>query len=208
MSIFGTHSASTPASNPLHNPRLFDTSGAFQRGIATHYGPNPFYIPGSEAGYQPNAVGVGCSNGPDDQNWSKLLAKGVFNVTRYEGIEKSTVWPTTPTVAVSEYSWKRNEICWKTVKIRNAENHSLAIDAIVVDFCPSQGCLWKRLDRAWNVDIYGIFSFHTLGGNANAGSLKIEIAWPPGIMPDTSYASRLSISFYTLSFTGLLALLV
>jgi hypothetical protein len=39
------------------------TTGDWQAGKATHYGPYPQYPPANEVGYQPLDVGVGCSNG-------------------------------------------------------------------------------------------------------------------------------------------------
>lgn len=206
MSIFKTPSEFNSAPNLLSNSRPFDITGSFQSGIVTRYGPNPLYIHGSEVGYQPNAVGVGCSNGSNDPNWTKILAKGVYNVSSFLGMDKNTVWPRTPTIAVSQFAWNRNEICWKTVKIRNALNHSLAIEAVVVDFCPTSGCLWNPSDRAWNADIYGVISFQALGGEPNGGSINVEIAWPAGIKPDTSDSSTLSRSLCSLLFLFLLSM--
>jgi hypothetical protein len=119
-------------------------------------------------------------------------------------VNPNTVWPKTPTVAVSGFAWAKKDICWKTVTIRNKNDKSLTIEAVVVDFCPSSGCLWNRRERAWNVDIYGVRSFQALGGRTDGGNIDVEIAWPAGLKPNTSGSTNLKYSSIISFLQGLL----
>ncbi|KAI8906407.1 hypothetical protein EDD86DRAFT_210645 [Gorgonomyces haynaldii] len=80
----------------------YTTTGDWQAGKATHYGPYPQYPALSEAGYQPLDVGVGCSDGRPggDPRWNAILKKG----TKSNPLMNSTVWPTTPTGTTTKYS--------------------------------------------------------------------------------------------------------
>lgn len=159
----------------------WNSSGNFQNGKSTHYGPYPSFPAYSEPGFQEKDVGVGCSNGEigGDPNWNKILQRG----TRVNPLLNATIWPLTPTVAVSEAAWPKKSICWKSLRIRNRNDHSLFIDAIVVDFCPKNGCLWAKNSREYNVDIYGEESWKALGGGLTQGVLDVEIMWPEGLVP-------------------------
>ena len=170
----------------------FNPSGAFQAGRGTYYGPNPLYPPGNEPGYRKLDVGVGCSTGgpSGDSRWKQILSLGV----KVNPLDPENVWPTVPTVAVSEAAWGKS-LCWQTVVIRNRLDPSKTITATVVDACPVNGCLWSKSELAYNVDIYGIDSYMALGGDKMGGKLDLEIMWPAGFVPKSS-ALQASIKFF------------
>ncbi|KAL2914081.1 hypothetical protein HK105_206339 [Polyrhizophydium stewartii] len=168
-------------------------AGDWLRGKATHYGPYPSFPGLSEAGYYPNDVGVGCSNGQPggDPRWKAITAKGLIP----NPLDNNTVWPVVATVAVSETIWgsdNKAKICFQKVQIRNAVNQSLHVEAYVVDFCPTNGCLWPRSELRYNVDIYGQRTFQALGGGLLDGTIDIEVIWPDGIAPNNSAQPRSS----------------
>ncbi|OAJ42648.1 hypothetical protein BDEG_26075 [Batrachochytrium dendrobatidis JEL423] len=141
----------------------------------------------SENGYQFNDVGVGCSNGEPggDPRWNSIKDHGLIQ----NPLDSKTVWPIVPTVAVSEFSWggsNKDKICYQTLNIRNAHNHSQRLTAYVVDFCPTKGCMWSAKERQFNVDIYGQRTFSRLGGALMDGIIDIEIQWPTGIIANSA----------------------
>jgi len=153
-------------------------------GYGTHYGPFPSNPHFSEVGYQPNDVGVGCSDGRPggDPQWKSILSKGVYpapNIVNHE----NTVWPVAYTVAVSAAVWNKEDVCWKSIKIRNKNKPKNVIEAYIVDFCPIGHCLWKDKYLARNVDIYGEKAWLALGADINESNLDIEIEWPKGVIP-------------------------
>lgn len=154
------------------------------RGHGTHYGPFPSDPHFSEIGYQPQDVGVGCSDGRPggDPEWNKILAQGVYPSPNIVGHER-TVWPVKFTVAVSAAVWDKEDICWKTLKIRNKNKPDFEIEAIVVDFCPIGYCNWEDRYLARNADIYGENGWRALGADISDHSVEIEIEWPKGIAP-------------------------
>ncbi|KAI9193117.1 uncharacterized protein BJ171DRAFT_533808 [Polychytrium aggregatum] len=169
----------------------------WRAGQATHYGPFPDYLPLSEAGYQANDVGVGCSNGQPggDPHWNAILSKGVYPPLN-NSINIGTVWPKTATVAVSEAMYgfaNKDKVCWSTLTIRNAANHSQTVQAIVVDFCPANGCLWPADQLANNVDLYGEATWNALGGGLLDGTVNIEIIWPANLNPNAQPMSGWAI---------------
>jgi hypothetical protein len=184
-----------PFASPVLN---WNPTGNFQPGRATHYGPFPDFPSFSEPGYYPNDVGVGCSTGVPggDPNWNRILEKGV----RTNPLSEKTVWPIVPTVAVSQAAWNKDQVCWKTIKIRNRKNPSLEVEAVIVDFCPANGCLWNQTERPFNVDIYGQETWKMLGGGLLEGKMDVEIAWPAGLVPNSaaSYTSFLALFACTL----------
>jgi hypothetical protein len=190
------YTKAVPSKTPKTN---WNPSGAFQTGKATHYGPFPDFPAWSEPGYYPNDVGVGCSTGVPggDPNWNSILSKGV----QRNPLSEMTVWPITPTVAVSEAAWNKKDVCWKTLKIRNKNNPSLQVEAVIVDFCPRNGCLWNRTERSFNVDIYGQETWKKLGGGVLDGKMQIEVAWPAGLIPNSATA-------VTITFLALLPFLI
>ncbi|ORY73295.1 hypothetical protein LY90DRAFT_403049, partial [Neocallimastix californiae] len=147
-------------------------------------GPFPSNPHFSEVGYQPNDVGVGCSDGRPggDPQWKSILSKGVYPSPNIVNHEK-TVWPVAYTVAVSAAVWNKEDICWKSIKIRNKNKPNLVIEAYIVDFCPIGYCLWKDNYLARNVDIYGEKAWLALGADVNESNLDIEIEWPKGVIP-------------------------
>ncbi|KAJ3034430.1 hypothetical protein HDV00_005050 [Rhizophlyctis rosea] len=159
----------------------FTTAQQWVPGHSTHYGPFPSDPTQNEAGYRDLEVGVGCSTGTSDPEWSEILSHGVWNSTLDPGV----VWPQVATVAVSQYIYSpiRNQVCWQKIQIRNANNHSATVEARVVDWCPTNGCNWSPSQRAFNVDIYGEKTWYALGGSKSGGSLNIEIQWPNGVDP-------------------------
>eukprot|EP00842_Homolaphlyctis_polyrhiza_P004479 jgi/Hompol1/5031/HPOL_000566-RA len=168
---------------PTSLPPL-SSSNQWLGGIATHYGPCPSDPSENEIGFQPNEVGVGCSNGDPggDPHWNAILRQG----TRRNPLDNSTVWPLIPVVAVSESAWVKSEVCWQSILIRNAANHSMQVTAVIVDFCPTQGCLWAKQNLSRNVDIYGDVTFFQLGGVLVDGIIDIEVQWPSSISPRNS----------------------
>ncbi|ORX61038.1 hypothetical protein BCR36DRAFT_273412, partial [Piromyces finnis] len=147
-------------------------------------GPFPSLPHFSEIGYQPNDVGVGCSDGRPggDPKWNEILAKGVYPPPNIVNHEK-TVWPVTYTVAVALAVWNKEDVCWKKIKIRNKNKPEYVIEATIVDFCPIGHCLWKDEYLARNVDIYGEKAWNALGADPNESKLQIEIEWPAGVVP-------------------------
>jgi len=162
----------------------YDKNTNWTLGSGTHYGPFPSEPHFSEPGYQPNDVGIGCSDGRPggDPKWNAILAKGVYpppNIINHE----QTVWPVTYTVAVAAAVWNKEDICWKKLKIRNKKKPKNVIEAYIVDFCPIGKCLWNKKDLARNVDIYGEKAWTALGGNSGESKLALEIEWPEGVIP-------------------------
>jgi hypothetical protein len=180
----------------------------WRSGKATHYGPFPALPHFSEAGYQAQDVGVGCSNGEPggDPRWNKILNYGIYNSTQKRSMAylngsdqdnlklqvlnnlETSVWPVAFTVAVSEraYGGKNKKIaCFQTLKIRNSKNHSFIVEASIVDFCPSNGCLWKSNELANNLDLYGQALWQALGADLNAGVIEIDVLWPPSLIPNS-----------------------
>lgn len=150
---------------------------------ATHYGPDIDYPPANEVGYQPLDVGVGCSNGQPggDPRWNAVLANGVYEAPG------TTVWPRMPTVAVSERAWggrNKQKVCFQNVTIQNAKNASMQLTAVIVDFCPTNGCLWPASELAVNVDLYGSVAWKALGGPVMGGKVAVLVQWPPGLIPN------------------------
>ena len=183
----------------------FDTSGAFQKGHSTHYGPFPSLPEMNEVGYLKNDVGVGCSNGQPggDPRWLEILKEGVM----VNPLDPTTVWPNKPTVAVSQAAWSKQAVCFKTMTIRNAKIPAYSIEAVIVDFCPSQGCLWDKRMRHLNADIYGEATWKKLGANLTDGVIEIEIKWPEGIRPYSSKGIR-SRSLESLIYFALIVIFV
>ena len=154
-------------------------------------GPYPANPSMNEPGYYPNNVGVACSNGQPggDPRFNEILSSGVLR----NPLNNFTVWPISFTVAVSEAAWglaNKDQICFQKIGIRNALNHSQSIEASIVDFCPASGCNWPTDQLKTNVDLYGQYSFWSVGGAANGSSVSVEIRWPTGIEPNA--ASTLS----------------
>ncbi|KAI9203939.1 uncharacterized protein BJ171DRAFT_442760 [Polychytrium aggregatum] len=148
-------------------------------GEATHYGPFPQYEAWSEPGFQPNAVGVGCASGSNDPRWKAIVAQGLRKNPPFPA-NKKTVYPIRNLVAVSEAVYggaNKQKYCFQNVAIRNKANGK-SITATIVDFCPASGCLWKHSALAHNVDIYGGSAWAALGGQAQQGTLEIEVKWP------------------------------
>ncbi len=79
------------------------------------------------------------------------------------------------------------------------------VEAVVVDFCPTNGCLWSNSERHANADLYGIKTFQALGGDEKGGAIDVEIAWPPGFTPYQN-AAALSRSVSLLFILPLLIL--
>ncbi|KAJ3011032.1 hypothetical protein HKX48_007060 [Thoreauomyces humboldtii] len=156
----------------------------WQPGNGTHYGPYPTDLSESENGYQyvPVELGVGCSTGivGGDPRWNAIIAAGV-----YPAPNPNTVYPKTPTVAVSEAAYpSKSMVCYKTLMIKSADNPSLpAIEATIVDYCPKAGCLWPKSELAHNVDLYGEATWKALGGTDGGGYLNLLIAWPDSVVP-------------------------
>ncbi|KAL6610902.1 hypothetical protein LY90DRAFT_502078 [Neocallimastix californiae] len=182
-------------------------------GYGTHYGPFPSNPHFSEVGYQPNDVGVGCSDGRPggDPQWKSILSKGVYpapNIVNHE----NTVWPVAYTVAVSAAVWNKEDVCWKSIKIRNKNKPENVIEAYIVDFCPIGYCLWKDKYLARNVDIYGEKAWLALGADVNESNLDIEIEWPKGAIPHDAIklsGSSLSINKSLITiFAPILTILV
>ncbi|KAJ3406141.1 hypothetical protein HDV05_006136, partial [Chytridiales sp. JEL 0842] len=126
----------------------------------TTTGPFPGRAFKSEPGYMPNDVGVGCSNGQSggDPRWKAILENGTYPVPSNLAVNARTVWPVTPTVAVSQRMYgatNKDNVCFQKIRVRNKFNTSLEVEAAIVDFCPTKGCLWNVNDLAYNVDIYG-----------------------------------------------------
>jgi len=168
-------------------------------GFGTHYGPFPSNPHFSEIGYQPNDVGVGCSDGRPggDPQWNKILSYGVYPSPNIVNHEK-TVWPKVYTVAVSAAVWNKEDVCWKTIKIRNKKKPDFSIEAYIVDFCPIGHCLWKEKYLARNVDIYGEKAWLALGADLNDSKLDIEIEWPEGAIPHDPISEGFTIIGSTL----------
>ncbi|KAI8826611.1 uncharacterized protein EV422DRAFT_3845 [Fimicolochytrium jonesii] len=155
----------------------------WKAGHATRYGPYASNPAESEQGYLPNEVGVGCSTGivGNDPRWNAIVAGGTYT----NPTNPNTVWPKRPTVAVSEAAYpSKSRICYKTLKIRaSGVKNAPIIDADVVDFCPAAKCNWPRKELAFNVDVYGEYTWKALGGKDGGGKLKVEIAWPADVTP-------------------------
>ena len=176
-----------------HGKFSFDPNGAFQKGHSTHYGPFPGFPAFSEIGYLANDVGVGCSNGQPggDPRWLEILKGGV----QINPLDPNTVWPSIPTVAVSEAAWAKEDVCFKKIIIRNAKKPNLFVEAVIVDFCPATGCLWDKSTRHLNADIYGQETWTKLGANLTDGVIEIEIKWPDGIKPYSSSSLRINPAY-------------
>ena len=187
-------------------PFQTQTTGGWQSGIATHYGPFPGYPAANEAGYQPNDVGVGCSNGQPggDPRWLAILAKG----TKTNPLLNSTVWPLVATVAVAQSAWgfsNKEKVCFQPISIRAVGTQSTVLNAYIVDFCPAAGCNWSSSERPFAVDLYGQDSWVTLGGTLNGSKINVEVKWPPGLVALSSQTkSRLAWNKYSF-FTFIVA---
>jgi hypothetical protein len=157
-------------------------------------GPFPSRPYMSEAGYQSGEIGVGCSSGTPggDPEWNAILSNGTYPPIA-NGINDNTVWPITATVAVSERMYgldNKASVCYSKIPIRSARNTSLSVMASIVDFCPTNGCLWPTQNLSYNVDIYGEKTWVALGGGLDEGRIDIQILWPQGITPsDTAVIS-------------------
>jgi len=164
------------------NSTIYEKPINWTSGFGTHYGPFPSNPHFSEVGYQPNDVGVGCSDGRPggDPHWQKILSKGVYPSPNIVNHEK-TVWPVAYTVAVSLAVWNKEDVCWKTLKIRNKKKPQFVIEAYIVDFCPIGHCLWEDDYLPRNVDIYGEKAWLALGADVNESNLDVEIEWPKGL---------------------------
>jgi hypothetical protein len=69
----------------------------------------------------------------------------------------------------------KEKVCFQTVKVRNRKNSSLEINAVIVDFCPTRGCLWPMDELSYNVDIYGEMTWTMLGAGFDQGVMEIEV---------------------------------
>ncbi|KAJ3197268.1 hypothetical protein HDU67_003783, partial [Dinochytrium kinnereticum] len=152
----------------------------------------------SEIGYVQNDVGVGCSNGVPggDPRWNAILSEGTLPLPANLTVNANTVYPKASTVAVSQRMWggaNKALICFQKMKIRNRDRPELQVDAYIVDFCPTAGCLWPVDELDKNADIYGEETWVKLGGGLDDAMLNIEIQWPAGITPrDTGPAPAIS----------------
>jgi len=119
------------------------------------------------------------------QNLIFNLLKFILNYLLLANIinHENTIWPVAYTVAVAAAVWNKEDICWKTIKIRNRKKPENVIEAHIVDFCPIGKCLWKKKDLARNVDIYGEKAWTALGGDSVESKLELEIEWPAGVIP-------------------------
>ncbi|KAI8802424.1 hypothetical protein BJ742DRAFT_743719 [Cladochytrium replicatum] len=161
-------------------------ASSFVEGRSTYYGPWLASSALSELGYQPNDIGVGCSNGEPggDPRWNAILAQGTHTPPSFPQ-NANTVWPKVPTVAVSQAVYAatpeiRKLACWNTVLIRK-KGGSVVLNATIVDFCPTNGCLWPNEERARNLDIYGQHTWEALGGKTNESTMAIEVQWPESL---------------------------
>jgi hypothetical protein len=180
---------------PSISSRPFSAGGGLQPGTVTTYGPNDKYPPGNEAGYRKNEVGVACSSGipGGDPEWNKILASG----TKMNSLDPETIWPMMPTVAVSQKAWGKS-LCWQKLIIRSRITGE-TITAVVVDACPTNGCLWNSSSLAFNADVYGVDTFLALGGKADGGSVDVDIQWPAGMRPFTSNALKSASVWFAFS---------
>jgi hypothetical protein len=90
-------------------------------------------------------------------------------------------------VAVSEAAWggfNKAKVCFQQIQIRNRNNPSTVVKAYIVDFCPTEGCLWAKDERQFNTDLYGQDTWNKLGGEIIGGTIDIEVKWPPGLVPN------------------------
>jgi hypothetical protein len=105
---------------------------------------------------------------------------------------KNTVWPITFTVAVSEKAYggsNKNRVCYQPILITNTQTKKNII-AIIVDFCPTNGCLWPSNQLDSNVDIYGQAAWLALGAGLTNGTMPISIQWPAGVVPNSSFQNH------------------
>ena len=65
---------------------------------------------------------------------------------------------------------------------------SLSVMAHIVDFCPTNGCLWPSQNLSFNVDVYGEKTWVALGGGLDEGVIDIEILWNEGMTPVDSWS--------------------
>ena len=178
-------------------------------GLATHYGPFPILPHFSEIGYQLLDVGVGCSNGQPggDPRWNKILNDGVYdrdqmeimaniNGSSLDSIKRQnldllskSIWPKSFTVAVSERAYggsNKVNSCFQTLQIRNSKNHSLIVNATIVDFCPTNGCLWPLNQVSRNLDLYGQALWTALGAQSQDSKVEIDVLWPSNLIPNSA----------------------
>jgi hypothetical protein len=114
---------------------------------------------------------------------------------------ESTVWPVAFTVAVSERAYggrNKKNACFQTISIRNSKNHSYSVKASIVDFCPTNGCLWKSNELANNVDLYGQALWQALGADLEAGVIEIDVLWPPNLVANSAHDKSYAILFFGL----------
>ena len=171
---------------------------SIREGRGTHYGPWPSFPYMSEPGYQPLNVGVGCSTGVPggDPQFNEILAQGTYPAPAGN---PTTIWPKAHCVAVSEAVWggaRKQSTCWETLKITNKAT-GITITAYIVDFCPTNGCLWKKDELYNNVDIYGEETWKALGAdpkNDAIGVLDLEIEWPSSMVPPLTDTQATSVS--------------
>ncbi|KAJ3111450.1 hypothetical protein HDU96_005683 [Phlyctochytrium bullatum] len=192
-----------------------DVTGVWVEGKSTHYGPFPSRPFMSEVGYLPNDIGVGCSTGVPggDPRWLSILSHGLYpplpsNLTQ----NTRTVYPRIPTVAVSQRMYggaNKEAVCFKRIRIRNKAKPAFEVEAYIVDFCPTNGCLWKEEELARNADIYGEETWKRLGGGLDDGVIAVEIQWPVGVVPkDTKSSAVAGRVVSPLTLTLLYALLL
>ncbi|KAJ3105449.1 hypothetical protein HDU97_008065 [Phlyctochytrium planicorne] len=192
-STSNTTNATTSLKPAIKMPFIRNSTGIWVSGKATSYGPFPSRPYKSEIGYVANDIGVGCSNGQPggDPHWNLILAQGTYpnpNLT----VNADTVWPQIPTVAVSQRKYggdNKNQVCFQPILIRNKNSPEKQVEAVIVDFCPTQGCLWSGDDLSRNADIYGENTWTALGAGLDDGSIEVEIQWPAGVVPNNSRKS-------------------
>ncbi|KAJ3307692.1 hypothetical protein HDU76_004440, partial [Blyttiomyces sp. JEL0837] len=206
-----THSSILPSSvsaSQVPGNGVAFLQGQWYSGIGTHYGPFPSRAYMSEPGYMANDVGVGCSNGQPggDPRWNQILSHGLYPPPP---TFNQTIWPKTPTVAVSQRMYGNNnkaQICFNTLKIRNKNRPELSLVAYVVDFCPRDGCQWDQQGLSFNVDLYGEATWEALGAGLDDGSVELEIQWPAGLTP-LDIGAGMSNFRISIAFTVVLSIL-
>ncbi|KAI8849534.1 hypothetical protein BC829DRAFT_416771 [Chytridium lagenaria] len=164
----------------------FATTGVWTTGKATHYGPFPSIPYKSEIGYLPNDVGVGCSNGVpggDPRLERHSFRRAQPPHCQHLRQHQHYLAESSHCRCISKNVRRDNKakICFQKLKMRNKNRPEFQVDAYIVDFCPTNGCLWGDEELAKNADIYGEETWLRLGGSIEDATMSVEIQWPAGI---------------------------
>lgn len=158
----------------------------YYKGKATHYGPYTSDKELDEEGFYENGLNVGCTAVKDKNKvWDFILSQGSYK----SATQPNIVWPKIPLFAVSERYYSYDD-CWKKIIVKSTIRNTI-VEGYIVDVCGMSNCGWKKDVESTYLDVFGEYTWRTLGGNNENGIIDLEIVFP-GKQPTGQKAQTVS----------------